>query len=64
MEVNASAEVIVRTPMRMPKRDISKFVEDHRDWIEKHKHVSKGKYNARRIFQTILNIDINYFYRM
>ena len=37
MEVNASAEVIVRAPMRMPKRDISKFVEDHRDWIEKHK---------------------------
>ena len=24
-------------------------------------NVAKGKYNARRIFQTILNIDINYF---
>ena len=37
MEISETAEVIVRAPMRMPKKEILKFVNDHTDWIEKHK---------------------------
>ena len=37
VEISEAAEVIVRAPMRMPKKEILKFVNDHTDWIEKHK---------------------------
>ena len=37
VEVSRSAEVIVRAPVRMSGRDILKFIDEHRAWIEKHK---------------------------
>ena len=37
VEISDAAEVIVRAPMRMSKKEILKFVSDHADWIEKHK---------------------------
>ncbi|MCL2057192.1 MAG: M48 family metallopeptidase [Oscillospiraceae bacterium] len=35
IQVKSGPEVVVRAPMRMAKRDIGKFVEKHRGWIEK-----------------------------
>ena len=36
IEITPRGEIIVRTPSRMAKRDIQRFVESRRDWIEDH----------------------------
>ena len=36
IQLSAGGEVVVRAPNRMPKRDISRFLEEKRDWIETH----------------------------
>ena len=35
LQVNRDLEVVVRAPNRMAQRDIERFVEKHREWIEK-----------------------------
>lgn len=35
MEITKELEVLVRAPMRLPRRDIDRFVENHAEWIEK-----------------------------
>ena len=36
IQLSAGGEVVVRAPNRMPKRDIDRFVESKRGWIEGH----------------------------
>ena len=36
IQLSPSGEVVVRAPNRMPKRDIERFLEEKRDWIEGH----------------------------
>lgn len=33
LEVTREAEVVVRAPIRLPQREIDRFVQQHRDWI-------------------------------
>lgn len=35
LEVTSELEVVVRAPLRLPLREIDRFVEQHRDWIIK-----------------------------
>ena len=35
LEVTRELEVVVRAPLRLPQREIDRFVEQHRDWIQK-----------------------------
>ncbi len=35
LEVTRELEVVVRAPLRLPQREIDRFVEQHRDWIIK-----------------------------
>ena len=37
VEIAEGGRVIVRAPLRMPRRDIDFFVEDHAAWIERHR---------------------------
>ena len=36
VQLSPTGEVVVRAPSRMPMRDISRFLEEKRDWIETH----------------------------
>ncbi len=36
LEISPELEVIVRAPLHMKRKDVDSFVDDHRDWIEKH----------------------------
>jgi len=36
LEITRECTVLVRAPLRMPKREIDVFVEKHRAWLEKH----------------------------
>ena len=36
IQLSLGGEVVVRAPNRMPKRDIERFLEEKRDWIEGH----------------------------
>ena len=36
IQLSPDGEVVVRAPYRMPKREIDRFVESKRDWIEGH----------------------------
>ena len=36
VQLSPTGEVVVRAPNRMPMRDISRFLEEKRDWIETH----------------------------
>ena len=36
IQLSPGGEVVVRAPNRMPKRDIERFVESKRGWIEEH----------------------------
>lgn len=36
IQLSPAGEVVVRAPNRMPKRDIERFVESKRSWIEAH----------------------------
>ena len=36
VQLSPTGEVVVRAPSRMSKRDISRFLEEKRDWIETH----------------------------
>ena len=36
IEITPRGEILVRAPMRLPKREIERFVESRRDWIESH----------------------------
>lgn len=38
LEVKGDGRVIVRAPMLLPEREIRRFVDSHRDWIEKQKN--------------------------
>lgn len=29
-------KLVIRAPLRMPEKEINKFIEKHRDWIQKH----------------------------
>lgn len=35
LEVTRELEVVVRAPLRLPQREIDRFVEQHRGWIQK-----------------------------
>ena len=34
IQLSPDGEVVVRAPYRMPKREIDRFVESKRDWME------------------------------
>jgi len=36
IEISRAGEITVRCPMRMPEKDVSRFVASKRAWIEKH----------------------------
>ena len=36
IEITPRGGVVVRSPMRLPKREIQRFVDSRRDWIETH----------------------------
>ena len=36
LEITQGAEILVRAPLRMSKKDIEKFVDEKSDWVEKH----------------------------
>ncbi len=36
VEITPELEVVVRAPQYMKQKDIDRFINDHRDWIEKH----------------------------
>ena len=36
LEISPELKVIVRAPLHMKRKDVDSFVDDHRDWIEKH----------------------------
>ena len=36
VQLSPTGEVVVRAPSRMPMRDIARFLEEKRDWIETH----------------------------
>ena len=36
LEVKPDGQVIVRVPQKLPEREISRFVIQHADWIQKH----------------------------
>lgn len=36
IEITPRCEILVRAPLRLPKREISRFVESRRDWIDHH----------------------------
>ena len=36
IQLSPGGEVVVRAPNRMPKREIERFLEEKRDWIETH----------------------------
>ena len=36
LQLGLDGELVVRAPNRMPKREIDRFVESKRDWVEKH----------------------------
>ena len=48
VEISPELEVIVRAPFNMKKRDIDRFTDDHREWIEKHIEVRKQR-QANRV---------------
>ena len=37
VEIGRNAEIVIRAPMRMSQREIERFVNQHWDWIEKHR---------------------------
>ncbi len=42
-------KVIVRAPMRLPKREIDAFVQKHEDWAEKHLAASQAAQNVPKL---------------
>ncbi len=36
LEVTGDCRAVVRAPLRMSKREIDRFVEEHQEWLEKH----------------------------
>lgn len=36
VEISPELEVIVRAPLHMKQKEIDNFIDDHRDWLEKH----------------------------
>ena len=43
LEISPELEVIVRAPLRMKQKDIDRFINDHRGWIEKHIELRKQR---------------------
>ena len=41
LEVKPDGQVIVRVPQKLPEREISRFVIQHADWIQKHQELVK-----------------------
>lgn len=41
LEVKPDGQVIVRIPQKLPEREISRFVIQHADWIQKHQELVK-----------------------
>jgi len=48
VSVSKDLTVVVKAPMKMPKRDIEAFVSKHADWIEKQTSVMRER-NANRV---------------
>jgi len=48
VSVSKDLTVVVKAPLKMPKRDIEAFVKKHADWIEKQTAVMQER-NANRI---------------
>ena len=36
IEINKDGRLLVRAPMRLPKYEIEKFIEEKKSWIDKH----------------------------
>ncbi|MCR4999722.1 MAG: M48 family metallopeptidase [Lachnospiraceae bacterium] len=47
IEITRDAQVILRAPMRMPKYEIAKFVEQKQDWIDEHLERAKERASKR-----------------
>ena len=41
LDVKPDGQVIVRVPQKLPEREISRFVIQHADWIQKHQELVK-----------------------
>ncbi len=43
LEITADLRVLVRAPLRCPKREIEQFVTSHEDWIERHLAIQRER---------------------
>lgn len=43
IEIKPDLQVVVRTPYRMPKWEIERFVREHEDWIQKHLEIVRKR---------------------
>lgn len=50
MQIHGDLTVAVRAPMRMPKAQIDRFVEQHESWIAKHLAQMRKNAEARKAF--------------
>lgn len=57
VEISPELEVIVRAPKRMKQRDIDRFIDDHREWIEKHIELRKQRSKNRPPEPTLTEIE-------
>lgn len=46
IEIKPDCRIVVRAPLRMPNRDIQRFVDEKADWIEKYLQIVKQRQNA------------------
>lgn len=47
LEITPDLRVVVRAPKRCSKRQIARFVEDHREWIENHMEIQRQRQEKR-----------------
>ena len=57
VEISPELEVLVRAPLYMKQRDIDRFINDHREWIEKHIELRKQSLANRHPEPTTSEID-------
>lgn len=58
IQVTEDARVIVRAPLRMPEREIQRFLEEKSDWIEKSTEKVKQKKEERSGLDKLTRQDI------
>ena len=46
LEITKDCRVLVRAPLRMPRKDIEAFVAAHRDWLETHLAAQQARCSA------------------